>query len=399
MANNFNYYSPTEVVFGKETQKETGKYVKKYKGTKVLIVYGSDRVLKNGLMDEVRDSLNKEEISYELLGGVVPNPHLSKVYEGISLGKREKTDFILAVGGGSVIDTAKAIAYGLAEPEEDVWSLFEHTREARACLPVASVLTIAAAGSETSMGSVITNEKTKEKRAYDDNLARPKFAIMNPELTLSLSDYQTESGCVDIMMHTMERYFTNGGNMEITDAIAESLLRTVMKNAKILHHDPQNYEARAEIMWSGSLAHNNLTGCGNDGGDFATHMLEHEMGGMFDVTHGAGLVAIWPSWARYVYKDALPRFVRYARNVMSITEDGTDEEIALKGIEAMEEFYHSIHMPINMKELGIAPTEEQFHEMAKRCEEAAGGSQGSAKILHEEDMYQIYVTSGLPQAK
>ena len=390
MTNNFNFYSPTEVVFGKDTHRETGRYIRKYGGTKILIVYGSERVFKNGLMDEITDSIKKEELTYEFLGGVVPNPHLSKVYQGIELGKRMQADFLLAVGGGSVIDTAKAIAYGLAEPDKDVWTLFEHTRTAQKCFPVASVLTIAAAGSETSMGAVITNEKTKEKRAYDDNLSRPKFAVMNPELTLSLSDYQTESGCVDIMMHTMERYFTNGGNMEITDSIAEGLLRTVMANAKILHNNPQNYDARAEIMWAGSLAHNNLTGCGNDGGDFATHMLEHEIGGMFDVTHGAGLAAIWPSWARYVYQSALPRSVRFAVNVMQIKPEGSDEETALKGIAAMEDFYHAVQMPVNMSELGIHPTDEQLHEMAVRASKACGGSKGSAKVLCQDDMEKIY---------
>ncbi len=390
MANHFNFYSPTEVIFGKGTHKATGKYIKKYQGTKVLIVYGSERVRKNGLMDEVTASMEEEGLTYAFLGGVVPNPHLSKVYEGIELGKRMRADFLLAVGGGSVIDTAKAVAYGMAEPEEDVWTLFEHTRTAKKCLPVASVLTIAAAGSETSMGAVITNESTREKRAYDDDLARPKFAVMNPELTMALSDYQTESGCTDIMMHTMERYFTNGGNMEITDSIAEGLLRTVITNAKIVHSDPQNYDARAEIMWAGSLAHNNLTGCGNDGGDFASHMLEHEIGGMFDVTHGAGLAAVWPAWARYVYKNALPRFVRFAVNVMQVKPEGTDEEIALKGIEAMEEFYHSIGMPINMTELGIAPTDGQIHEMAVCCAKACKGSKGSAKKLYQDDMEEIY---------
>ena len=390
MANNFNFYSPTEVVFGKGVQAETGAYIKKHHGSRVLIVYGSDRVLKNGLMDEILKSFKENGIFFEFLEGVVPNPHLSKVYEGIEIGKRLNLDFVLAVGGGSVIDTAKAIAYGLAEPAEDVWTLFEHVRSAKKCLPVGSVLTIAAAGSETSMGTVITNERTREKRAYDDNLARPKFAIMNPERTLSLSDYQTESGCTDIMMHTMERYFTNGGNMELTDVIAEGILKTVMKNARILHQDPQNYSARAEIMWAGSLSHNNLTGCGNDGGDFSTHMLEHEVSGMFDVTHGAGLSAIWPHWARYVYKYALPRFTRFALEVMNVEAKGNIEEIALKGIEAMEEFYHSIGMPTNFKELGIDPTDEQLNDMAARCAWAAGGLQGSAKILFKKDMYEIY---------
>lgn len=240
------------------------------------------------------------------------------------------------------------------------------------------------------MGAVITNEKNEEKRAYDDDLARPKFAIMNPELTLNLPDFQTECGAIDIMMHTMERYFTNGGNMELTDAIAEGLLRTVKENALLLHHDPQNYDARAEVIWAGSLSHNNLTGCGNDGGDFATHMLEHEVSGMFNVTHGAGLTAIWPSWARYVYKDVLTRFVKFAKNVMKIQEQGTDEEIALAGIDKMVEFYHSIGMPTNFAELGIYPSETQIREMAQSCSNATGGHKRSAKVLYYDDMVQIF---------
>lgn len=390
MANSFEYFSPTRVIFGKETEKQTGKLIREYGGSRVLVLYGGKSAVRSGLLDLVKESLKEEELYFQELGGIVPNPHLDKVYEGIEIGKNEGIDFLLAVGGGSVIDTAKAIAYGLGEPEKDVWELYEHTRKARKCLPVASVLTIAAAGSETSRSSVITNEKTLEKRAYDDNLARPKFAIMNPEFTKTLPDYQTESGCTDIMMHTMERYFTNGGNMEITDALAEGLLRTVMENAKILHTEPDNYDARAEIMWAGSLAHNDLTGCGNDGGDFMSHKLEHELGGMFDVTHGAGLAAIWPSWARYVYKYCLPRFAKYAKNVMGVTAGGSDEETALLGIKAMEEFYHSIGMPVNLKELGIHPTEEQIREMAEGCLKASGSATGSAKKLDLQDMIRIY---------
>lgn len=390
MANSFEYFSPTRVIFGKETEKQTGKLIREYGGSRVLVLYGGKSAVRSGLLDLVKESLKEEELYFQELGGIVPNPHLDKVYEGIEIGKNEGIDFLLAVGGGSVIDTAKAIAYGLGELEKDVWELYEHTRKARKCLPVASVLTIAAAGSETSRSSVITNEKTLEKRAYDDNLARPKFAIMNPEFTKTLPDYQTESGCTDIMMHTMERYFTNGGNMEITDALAEGLLRTVMENAKILHTEPDNYDARAEIMWAGSLAHNDLTGCGNDGGDFMSHKLEHELGGMFDVTHGAGLAAIWPSWARYVYKYCLPRFVKYAKNVMGVTAGGSDEETALLGIKAMEEFYHSIGMPVNLKELGIHPTEEQIREMAEGCLKASGSATGSAKKLDLQDMIRIY---------
>ena len=387
---NFSYYTPTEVVFGKGAEAQAGEMVKKYKGTKVLLHYGGGSVIRSGLLNRVKDSLEQAGIAYAELGGVVPNPHLELVYEGIDLCKKEGVDFLLAVGGGSVIDSCKAIAYGLAEPDKDVWELYEHTRQAQGCLPVASVLTIAAAGSEMSNSSVITRAADNNKRSYDDDLSRPKFTIMNPELTETLPDYQTMSGCVDMMMHTMERYFTQGGNMQITDVLAEGLLRTVMENAQILHKDPANYEARAEVMWSSSLAHNGLTGCGNDGGDFVSHMLEHEMGGMFDVTHGAGLAAIWPAWARYVCKEDLPRFVRYARNVMGVTEAGSDEEIALKGIEAMEDFYHSIDMPVNMSELGIHPTPEQIEEMASRYAAACGGEMGSAKKIGREDAVRIY---------
>lgn len=390
MANNFEFYAPTKVIFGKGAENETGKQIKEFGAASVLIVYGGGSVKRSGLLEKVENALMNEQIMFCELGGVVPNPHLDKVYEGIRIGRSKNVDFLLAVGGGSVIDTAKAIAYGLAEPEKDVWELFAHTRQAEKCIPVASVLSIAAAGSETSKGCVITNEKTGEKRAYDDNLARPKFAIMNPEYTKSLPDYQTESGCTDIMMHTMERYFTNGGNMEITDAIAEGLLRTVMKNAVILHQNPGDYDARAEIMWAGSIAHNDLTGCGNDGGDFMTHKLEHELGGMFDVTHGAGLAAVWPSWARYVCRGCLHRFVRYARNVMGVTLDGTDEEVAEAGICAMEDFYHSIGMPTNLKKLGINPTDAQIEDMAKRCMIASGAGTGSAKKLNREDAICIY---------
>lgn len=392
MAYNFSYYTPTKVYFGKGEEKNTGRYIREYGAKNVMLIYGGNSARRSGLLDLIKQSICDENIVFTELGGVVPNPHLDKVYEGIQLGKKNGTDFLLAIGGGSSIDTAKAIAYGLAEPDQDVWELYEHTRTARKCLPVASVLTIAAAGSETSKGSVITDERTGSKRAYDDDLARPVFAIMNPEYTMTLPDYQTEFGCVDIMMHTMERYFTQGGNMEITDVMAEGLLRTVMKNAEILHKNPADYEARAEVMWAGSLAHNGLTGCGNDGGDFATHMLEHELGGMFDVTHGAGLAALWPSWARYVMDGALDRFVRFATNVMGVvpTEDMSDEEIALTGIKKMEQFYHRIGMPVNMKELGIEPTDEQIEQMAGSCARAAGGHKGSAKVLYKDDMIKIY---------
>lgn len=389
MAFNFDYYSPTKVVFGRGTEKRVGELIREFGGSRVLIHYGGKSAVKSGLLDRIKGVLDKEGIPHVELGGVVPNPRLSLVYEGIELCRKEKVDFILAVGGGSVIDSSKAIGYGLAN-EGDVWDLFRHEKEAVGCSPVGVVLTISAAGSETSDSCVITKEDENRKRAYGSNLSRPKFAIMNPELTMTLPDYQTQAGCADIMMHTMERYFTSGGNMELTDAIAEGLLRTVMKNAEILHRDPTNYDARAEVMWAGSLSHNTLTGCGNDGGDFSSHMMEHEMGGMFDVTHGAGLTAIWPSWARYCADSCLDRFVKYAKNVMGVQEAGSDREIAEEGIRRMEDFYHRIGMPVNMTELGIAPTDEQIQEMAQETIKAAGGSQGSAKVLSVEDIVKIY---------
>ena len=386
---NFDYYAPTKVVFGKGTEDQAGDLVREQGATKVLVHYGSGSVKRSGLLERIYQSLEQAGIPFVSLGGVVPNPRLSLVYQGIELCKKEHVDFILAVGGGSVIDSGKAIGYGVAN-EGDVWDFYERKRVAAGCLPIGVVLTIAAAGSEMSNSSVITNEDGWLKRGYGNDCCRARFAVMDPELTMTLPKYQTASGCVDIMMHTMERYFTNGGNMEITDAIAEGLMRTVITNAKILVDDPDNYDARAEVMWSGSLSHNGLTGCGNDGGDFASHLLEHEIGGMFDVAHGAGLAAIWGSWARYVIDNCTPRFAKFAVNVMGVEPGKDDMETGLKGIEAMEDFYRAINMPTNLKELGIDPTEEQLETMAKNARIAAGGPKGSAKKLEAEDMLKIY---------
>ena len=385
----FTYYTPTMVVFGRGAEEKTGALVKAQGCKKVLIHYGGGSVARSGLLERIKGSLTRAGVAHMELGGVVPNPRLSLVYQGIELAREEGVDFILAVGGGSVIDSSKAIAYGAAEGA-DVWDLYDRARKAKACLPVGVVLTIAAAGSEMSNSSVITKDEGGIKRGYNDDLCRPRFAVMNPELTMTLPPYQTASGCVDILMHTMERYFTPNGTMEITDSIAEGLMRTVMKNAVILRDDPQNYEARAEVMWAGSLSHNGLTGCGSDGGDWAPHGLEHEMGGMFDVTHGAGLAAVWGSWARYVYRDCLDRFVKFAVNVMGVENTGAPEDVALKGIEAMEDFYRSIQMPTCFSELGIAPTQEQLSTMAHMFHIACGGKKGTAKVLQEADFPKIY---------
>lgn len=390
MAFNFEYYTPTRIIFGRETENQVADWIKYYGGKRVLLHYGGKSALNSGLIGRVKSALDKAEIFNVELSGVVPNPKLSKVRAGVALGNLNQIDFILAVGGGSVIDSAKAIAFALAEPDYDVWDLYEHTRKAKACLPIGVILTTAGSGSEMSNSSVITNDETNSKRGCHSHFCRPKFAILNPELTYTLPDYQTACGCVDILMHTMERYFTNGGNMHITDSIAEGLMRTVIHNAKILVNEPKNYSARAEIMWSSSLSHNGLTGCGNDGGDFVSHALEHELSGMFGVAHGAGLAAIWGSWARYVYKNCLHRFKKFAVTVMNVEEVGSDEEIALKGIEALENFFREIKMPTSIKGLGIAPTNQQIADMAYRCAVAVGGSRGSAKRIYEEDMIRIY---------
>ena len=390
---NFEYYTPTKIVFGKQTEQQVGELIKQHGSRKVLIHYGGNSAKASGLLDRVKASLDTAGIAYTELGGVVPNPLLSLVYQGIELCKKEQVDFILAVGGGSVIDSAKAIAYGVAEPDKDVWELFDNKRQAAACLPVATILTLSAAGSEMSDGSVITKDEGNIKRGYSHNLSRPTFSILNPELTMTLPAYQTASGNVDILMHTMERYFTPHDTMEITDAIAENLLKTVMNNAQILAKDPQNYAARAEIMWSGSLAHNGLTGCGGGGGDWATHMLEHELSGMFDVTHGAGLAAVWGHWARYVCQALLPRFERFAVQVMGVTPAENAEQTALKGIEAMENFFRSIEMPTNLSELGVNASAEQIAEMAKKCATASQGSIGAVKPLYEQDMVAIYTAA------
>ena len=388
----FKYYTPTKVLFGKGTEEKVAELIQEFGGKKVLIHYGGGSVVRSGLLPRITDLLDKSGISYVQLGGVVPNPRLSLVYEGIELCKKEGVDFILAVGGGSAIDSAKAIGYGVANGG-DVWDFYEGKRKAEGCLPLGVILTLAATGSEMSDSSVITKEEGLVKRGYSSDFGRARFAILNPELTMTLPDYQTASGCTDIMMHTMERYFTNGGNMEITDSMAEALLRTVKKNALILAKDPKNYDARAEVMWAGSLSHNGLTGCGNDGGDWMTHKLEHELGGLYDVAHGAGLAAIWGSWARYVYKNCLPRFKRYALNVMGVDDSGSDEEIALKGIEAMEDFYREIKMPTSLRELGVNASDEDLKLMAHKCAVGVNGAKGSARLLHEEDMLEIYKMS------
>ena len=390
---NFQYYTPTKVVFGKNSEKEVGALVKEQGCKKVLVHYGGQSAKKSGLLDRIFKALEDEGVTYVSLGGVVPNPRLSKVYEGIELCKKEDVDFILAVGGGSVIDSAKAIGYGMANQFCDVWDLYTGKEQPKGCMPIGAVLTIAAAGSEMSNSSVITNEDGWYKKALDIDYGRCKFAIMNPELTYTLPEYQTESGCTDIMMHTMERYFVLEDTMDLTDRFAEDVMKNVMVNAKILLTDPQNYDARAEIMWAGSVSHNGLTGCGTNGGDWATHLIEHELGGMFDVAHGAGLAAVWGSWARYVMDEKPERFKQFALNVMGVEDQGDVKKTALAGIEAVEDFYRSIKMPTNMRELGVEPTDEQIKEMAMKATNNDTVELGAFKKLKAEDIVKIYTAA------
>lgn len=388
--NNFQYYAPTKIVFGKGTENQVGKLVKEQGAAKVLIHYGGGSVVRSGLLGRVEDALKAEGIPYVMLGGVVPNPRLSLVYQGIELAKKEGVDLILAVGGGSVIDSAKAIGYGIPY-EGDVWDFYLRTAAPKACTPIGVVLTMAATGSEMSDSSVVTKEEGWLKRSSKSDLGKPKFAVLNPELTYTLPQYQTMSGCVDIMMHTMERYFSHETDTELVEYMAEGLIKTVMRNAAILMTEPENYNARAEVMWAGSLSHNGLTGCGRKGA-WALHQLEHELSGMFDVAHGAGLSAIWGTWARYVYKEDVARFVTFAVNVMGLTENKENpEETALAGIAAMEDFFRSIKMPVTIGELlGYSITEEQIQELAYKCSHMDKRTIGNFKVLNKEDMQTIY---------
>lgn len=386
----FTYYAPTQVVFGKESESKVGRLVKQYGGTKVLVHYGGQSAIRSGLLDVVCKSLEESGIAYVKLGGVVPNPRLSLVRQGIELCKKEGVDFLLAVGGGSVIDSCKAISCGVFY-KGDVWTLYKHEDRIEKALPLASVLTIPAAGSEMSEASVITNEEGWLKKDYCDYRLRPKFATMNPERTYTLPAWQTACGATDIMMHTMERYFSIDDDMDITDAIAEAVLRTIKEHAPIALAEPENYHSRAQIMWTGSLAHNDLTGCGTSG-DWSTHNLEHELSGMFDVSHGAGLAAIWPSWARYTCHRNIKRFARFAVNVMGVTNHFQSyEETAEAGIKAMENFYHSIGMPINIHELiGKEISEEEIQIMADKCSNYGKNTMGGLMELTREDMVNIY---------
>ena len=405
MIKDFNFYAPTRVVFGKQSEEQLPQLIKANGGTRVLVHYGGGSARRSGLLDKVEQLLSEAGIFYVELGGVVPNPLLSKVQEGIDLCRKEQVDFILAVGGGSVIDSAKAIGYGVGY-DGDVWDFWDGKAVPQSCLPIGVMLTIPAAGSEMSSSCVITRDDETPtpqscgqlpsgrgalKRGINSDLCRCRFCIMNPERTYTLPPYQTAAGATDIMMHTMERYFSKYEDMTLTDAIAEALLRTVRDCVFEVLRNPEDYRNRAQIMWAGSLAHNDLTECGTEK-DFATHRLEHELSALFGVTHGAGLAALWGSWARYVMPKRVNRFAQFAVNVMGVQNDfAHPEETALKGIEAMERFYRQIGMPTNIPELiGRPVTDEEIELMVDKASRGRTITLGAMQVLSADDMAAVY---------
>ena len=363
----FSFYTPTKVIFGKGVQSQVGAVIKSYGFTKILFHYGSGSIKKSGLYDQIVASLRENGIEFVELGGVQPNPKLSLSRKAAQLCIDEKVEMILAVGGGSVLDSSKSAAAGAAN-HCDPWEFSSGARVLEKSLPVGAVLTIAAAGSEMSDSCVITNEEGWLKRGFNSDHNRPLFAIMNPELTYTVSKYQTACGVTDIMMHTLERYFCMNGDVALTDHLAEGLLRSVIEAGKVVMDKPDDYEARATLMWASSLSHNGLTGCGRDF-MMRCHQIEHELSGMYDrVAHGAGLAVIFPAWAKYIYKNekALPRFCQFAQRVWGIEMDFEHpERTALAGIEACESFFKSIGMPVRLSELDVDDT--KFDEMAEKC--------------------------------
>lgn len=389
---NFEYLVSTKVIFGKDAESETGRLIKEFGGTKALIHWGGDYVRETGLLSRIEKSLDQSGVSYVELDGVVPNPRLSLVKKGVELCKSEGVDFILAIGGGSAIDSSKAIAYGLANdfPLED---LFLHKVTTEKIAKMAAVSTLAGTGAETSNSTVIDIDTMGEKvlkRSYNHECARPLFAIMNPELTYSLPAFQTAAPGADIMMHTMERYFTREQHTELTDAISEGLMRTVRAAVPAALANPRDYNARANLMWAGSLSHCGLTGTGTVG-DFACHAIGQELGATFDMPHGVSLTAIWSSWAKYVMGVRPERFAQFGVEVFGVVNDYDDPSAtALRAIDAWDQWCHSINLPTSLSEAGVSPTDEQIHEMAESAVEARGGDHAGAFMeLHVADIEQI----------
>lgn len=386
--NNFTFYSPTYFVFGKDEENTAGKYVKRFGGSRVLIHYGGGSVIRSGLLDRVKASLTAEGLTFVELGGVKPNPRSGLVYEGIELCRRENVDFVLAVGGGSAIDSAKAIAAG-AVYEGDFWDFYMGKPVDKA-LPVGTILTIAAAGSEGSPDSVITKEEGMFKRGASGEAYRPVFSILNPALTQTLPAYQTACGITDIMAHLFERYFTNTRDVEVTDRIIEALLMTMICEAPKVIANPDDYQARANIMWAGMMAHNNCCGVGREQ-DWASHDIEHELSALYDCAHGAGLAVVFPAWMEYTMNHDVMRFAQVANRVWGCAMDFQHPEITAKaGIRAFRSFLESIGMPQTMAELG--GKEEDIPYMAHTAAWGNGrtGSLGGFVSLKEEDIANIY---------
>ncbi|MDE7414448.1 MAG: iron-containing alcohol dehydrogenase [Muribaculaceae bacterium] len=385
---NFTYYSPTEFIFGKGTQKETGSALKRYGAKKVMIVYGSDRIERDGLMKEITDSLEKEGIAYVKFGGIKPNPTADSVYAGIDAAQDNEVDFLLAVGGGSPIDAAKAMALG-KDYAGDFWDFYSGKALPEKAMPVGVVLTIPAAGSEGSGNSVITNEKTHQKISVRyPMILRPKFAIMNPELTMTLPWNQTANGIVDMMAHIFERYFSNTPDTQLVDSYSEAILRDIEDQALTLRLTPDNYSSRADVMWAGTLAHNGLCGVGKEE-DWASHRLEHEISAFYDVAHGAGLAVIIPAWMQFCASRNPDKLWRFAINVMSVNPtDKTTEEIIDEGISELKNFYHDLGMTTNLRELcGCDPDIEKMVESLHRN---MGDTLGCYVPLSMDDCREIY---------
>jgi Iron-containing alcohol dehydrogenase. len=387
--NSFTFYTPTKVIFGRDAEMNAAKEIREFGGSRVMIVYGGGSIVKSGLLERITRQLDNEGIPYITYGGVKPNPVLSHVREGIKKALENGVDFILAVGGGSVIDESKAIAHGTANPGVDVWSFWTREVPLEKTIPVGVVLTLSASGSEMSDSAVITNDEIRSKRGLSTDLNRPKFALMNPELTYTLPKYQIMCGIVDIMMHTMERYFTNDLGNEITDEIAESLLRVMIKNGPVALENPRDYHAMSEMMWCGSLSHNGLTGLGGNK-DFATHQLGHELSAMFDVAHGASLSTMWGSWAEYCFSQNPERFAQFGRKVWGITGENT-EKAGRAAIEKTVSFFASIGAPTCFSELGIGVQPESvINELADRCVFYGKRTIGNFRVLGRDDVYRIY---------
>ncbi|WP_411678507.1 iron-containing alcohol dehydrogenase [Caproicibacter sp.] len=388
--NGFTYYSPTKVVFGGGSERDAAAEIRAFGGSKVLLVYGGHSAEKSGLLSRVCRTLEEGGLQYRCIGGVKPNPRLDLAEQGVKLALEYGADFLLAVGGGSVIDTAKAIALGAAHPETRLWDFWLRKAEPKGSLPVGVILTISAAGSETSDSAVLTNQETGEKRGLSTAYNRPRFAFLDPELTFTLPKYQIACGAVDIMMHTLDRYFTPTEGNELTDELAEALLRVVIRNGPKALEKPDGYQAMSELMWAGSVSHNGLTGLGALT-DFATHQLGHELSAMFDAAHGASLSAVWGSWAKYCYETKPERFARYARNVWGVSGGEGTEEAALKGIKKTVAYFKSLDMPVDFSSLGIGvQSEETLRELADRCVFRGERKIGHFRELDREDVYRIY---------